>query len=467
MPRNHAIKHLNKNSNSLDCFFSPDTVAVIGASRHPNKIGHVVFRNFIESGYGGSLYPVNPNADEILGRKCYKSISDIKERVDLAIITIPAEAVLGALEQCGRKGVRAAVIITSGFKEIGNTGLEEKLLKIIRKYRMRVIGPNCLGVYEPSSGVDTFFLPRYKLGRPGPGSISFITQSGALGSVAMDWMEMKGYRISKFISYGNASDVDEAELIEYLGQDRKTSVICAYFEGLKDGRKFFQAAKKVSWKKPIIALKAGATEAGVQAASSHTGSLAGSAEIHEAAFRQAGIIAANDLEQIFDFARVLSTQPKPKGNRVQIITDGGGFGVMTADWLVKNNLVPARMSRKNIEKIRKVCPPYAVLKNPMDLTGDADSERYKTAIEAALGDTNIDMVALIVLLQIPTLTPDVIDTITGFAVQKKKPIIVISAGGRYTETLKKTLEDSGIPTFSYPHQACEAMRVLYEYSKKQ
>ncbi|MBI4020127.1 MAG: CoA-binding protein [Candidatus Aenigmarchaeota archaeon] len=449
----------------LDYFFSPKSVAVIGASRDPQKIGHVVFRNFIEGKFKGRLYPVNPNAAELFGHRCYPGIMQIRDRIDLAIITIPALLVPEALEQCGRKSIPAVIIISAGFKEIGDMELEDKIKKIIKKYHMRAMGPNCLGVLDPYSEVDTFFLPRYKLERPGPGNIAFISQSGALGSVTLDWMAMKNYRISKFISYGNAADIDEADLIEYLAEDDKTRVICCYFEGIARGRRFFEIAKKISKRKPVIVLKGGVTEAGTKAVSSHTGSLAGEAAVYASMFRQAGMLQAYDIEQIFDFARVLSTQPIPKGDRTQIITNGGGFGVLTTDWMVKNGLPLAKMGAKYLDKIKKVSPPYVALKNPIDLTGDADEERYRVALQAAMEDPAVDIITLIVLLQIPTLTADIVDTIAEFSNRREKPLIVISAGGRYTEVLKKSLEDFGIPTFSYPERAAEAIKALCIYAK--
>jgi len=452
--------------NQLDYFFQPKSVAIIGASRDPKKIGHVIFRNFVEGKFAGEILPINPNAEELFGRKCYPSVLSVNSKIDLAVITVPAPIVPSVLEECGKKKIPAVIIITGGFKEIGNADLEDQVLKILKKHKMHAIGPNCIGIFDPYSGVDTFFLPRYKLERPGKGKIAFISQSGALGSVILDWMAMKGYKISKFISYGNAVDVDEADLMEYLAEDKDTDVICAYFEGVKEGRKFYDITKKISSKKPVIVLKGGTTEEGTTAVASHTGSLAGSAEIYATAFRQAGVIQTENVEQVFDFARVLSTQPIPKGNRVQIITDGGGYGVMTTDWLVKNGLKLAQMSSQNIEKIKKACPPHVVVKNPIDLTGDADTERYKIAIEAAAEDPNVDIIAVIILFQIPTLTPDVVDVVSAISDKKTKPLIVIAGGGRYTEVLKKSLEDFGVPCFSYPEQAVGALRALCQYASQ-
>ncbi len=447
----------------LDCFFSPKSVAVIGVSRNPKKVGHVIFRNFVEGRFRGKLYPVNPKVSDILGYKSYPSVLKIPGKIDLAVISVPAKIVPMVMKECGKKRIPAVIIISGGFKEIGNVELEADVVRILKKYRIRVVGPNCVGVFDPYSEVDTFFLPRYKLERPGEGSIAFISQSGALGSVVLDWMSMKGYKISKFISYGNAADVDEADLIKYLANDKRTKVICAYFEGVKQGRKFYDIVSKVANKKPVIALKGGKTEEGNKAVSSHTGSLAGQSEIYSAAFEQSGVIEAENLEDIFDFARVLSTQPVPKGNKVQIITDGGGFGVLATDWIISNGLRLAKMKKESIRGMKKIFPEHVVLENPIDLTGDADVERYRVAIDAALKDDNVDMIAIITLFQIPTLTAEITDVVSSFAERGKKPIVVIAAGGRFTEVLKKSMEDFGVPTFSYPEKAAKALRALYDY----
>jgi acetyl coenzyme A synthetase (ADP forming)-like protein len=450
----------------MDYFFRPRSVAIIGASRNPKKIGHVMLRNLIEGKFRGKIYPVNPKTEKMFDLPCYPSVLRIPRRIDLAVISVPAPIVPKILDECGRKGIPAVIIISGGFAEVGNTELEQDCLKIIRKYRMRCIGPNCVGIFDPYSEVDTFFLPRYKLERPGEGNIAFISQSGALGSVVLDWMAMKGYKISKFVSYGNAIDVDEADLIEYLTEDPETRVICCYFEGLRQGRKFFNTLKTVSRLKPVIILKGGQTQEGTGAVSSHTGSLAGSREVHNAAFGQAGAVQAGSLEELFDFARVLASQPVPKGRRVQIITDGGGFGVLTTDWIIENRLSLAHMDRKSLSRLRRAFPPHVVLKNPLDLTGDADVERYRLAIDAAVQDPSVDMIAVITLFQIPTLTADITDVVSAAAERSDKPLIVIAAGGRFTEVLKKTLEDSGVPTFSYPERAAQALRALYEFGQE-
>ncbi len=445
-------------------FFKARTVAVIGAARETHKIGHVMFRNFLDSGFGGRVYPVNQKAKKILGRRCYPSVMDVPGRVDLAVVSVPAKAVRQVIQECGKKRVRSAIIITSGFGEIGNTAGEEEIRVELKRQGIRAIGVNCLGVFDPKTGVDTLFLPRHRLERPKPGHISFMSQSGAIGSIVLDWMAMKGYELSKFISYGNATDVDETDLLEFLARDRDTRVICMYLEGVKRGREFYRAAKRISKRKPIIVLKGGTTEEGTKAVSSHTGSLAGSDSIYNAVFEQAGIIRAGDLEQIFDFARMLSTQPKPRGDRVQVVTDGGGFGIMMTDWLVKNGLSMAKLSEKTVKTLKSKASAYTIIKNPMDLTGAATAGMYKLAIDACMRDRNVDMVVAIVLFQVPQLTSEVIEILTEANRKKSKPFVVVAAGGRYTETMKKKLEASGIPCFSYPERASQALNALREFA---
>jgi len=445
----------------MDKFFSPKSIAVIGASRDPKSPGHVAFRNLINSEYRGEVYPVNPKAERILNRKCYTKVSDIKAPVELAVVMVPAKFVAEVIQDCGKKGIRHAVIISAGFGEVGNREGEKKIRQIAKKNKIRFVGVNCMGIYDAHSGMDFIFNPKHRMERPGKGNISFISQSGALGVVILDWMSMKGYNLSKFVSYGNATDIDETDLIEYLEKDRSTKVICAYFEGLKRGRKFFEVAKRI--KTPIIAQKGGKTEEGNKAVSSHTGSLAGSTEIYSAAFKQAGVIQANDMEELFDFARIMSTQPKPKGKRVQVITNGGGMGVLLTDDIINNGLELAEISPKSRKGMKKRLPGYFVVKNPIDLTGNATSKEFGIALDAAIKDSNVDMVITVVLFQTPALDANVTEVIAERARACKKPFVVVSAGGRYTEVLKKKIEDAGIPSFSQPQRAARALSVLYNY----
>ncbi len=455
---------------SLEPFFSPKSVAIIGASHTPGKIGYAIVENLVKAGFKGRIRLVNPHADEILGLKCVKGVSQLEDGIDLGLLCIPAEFVPQAVEECGRKRFKALVVISSGFREVGNERLTKKLAQAIKKFpAMRVIGPNCLGVMHMKAGLDTLFLPEYRLKRPEAGGISFISQSGAVGSAILDWASMMEYGVGKFVSYGNAMDVDESDLMEYFANDPDTKVVVMYLEGVGNGRKFFEAAKKHAWKKPMVVLKGGLTEEGGKAAGSHTGSLAGSARVYEAAFRQAGLVQAECLQDLFDFARTFLHQPAPKGRNVQVITDGGGYGVVATDAIAKNGLRLARMSEASLAGIRTQVPDYVVLKNPMDLTGGVNNQWYKLGLEAALGDKNVDMVALIILFQVPNLTSDVVQVISELNAKKAKPLAVISVGGEFSEVHKRAMEHDGIVTFSYPENAVKALRALadfYEFRRK-
>ncbi len=447
----------------LTKFFKAKSIVIIGVSKNPNKIGHVVFRNLLDGHYPGKIYIVNPNADRVLNYRSYKSILDIKEPVELAVCCVPAEISLQTIEHCGKKGIKDVVMITAGFREIGNFKLEEKLVKLLNKYKIKIIGPNCLGTLDTYTKLDTLFLPRYRMKRPKPGSISFACQSGAIASTILDLATTEGYGFAKVISYGNALNVDEADILEYLGNDEETKVICLYIEGINRGKKFIEIAKKVTKKKPVIAIKGGITEAGSKATLSHTGSLAGNAAIYSGMFKQVGIIHAASLEEMFNAARILEKAVAPKGNRVQIITNGGGYGIITTDAIVHNNLALAQMDEKNKKSLRKVFPPIVVVSNPMDLVGDATTERYRLAIDAALNDNNVDILIVLVLMQTPLITPDIIDIISEFDELRKKPIICVATGGEFTMTLRKSLEENGVPCFTFPESAVRAVKQLVEY----
>ena len=451
---------------NLEPFFKAKSIAVIGVSKSSEKVGHVIFRNFIDGGFAGKVYAVNPNAEEILGRKSYKSILDIEEHIELAIIAVPAETILKVVDECGKKHIKHVVIITAGFKEIGNNVLDAKLEKLLAKHKILCIGPNCLGTFDPTTSLDSLFLPRYRLQRPKPGSISFITQSGAVGSAIMDYATNQGYNFSKFISYGNAMNVDESDILEYLGQDDETKVICMYLEAVKDGKKFLETARRVSKKKPVIAIKGGITEAGSKATLSHTGSLAGAAEVYFGAFKQAQIIRARTLQEMFEFAKILDKCMVPVGNRVQIITNGGGYGILSTDAVINSGLEMAQMSAKTKAVLKKQFPPVVIVSNPMDLIGDATTERYEKAITACLDDKNIDVLLVILLYQTPLLSTDVVNVIIEANDMKKKPIIIVSTGGEFTELLSDNLEKNNIPHFDFPDNAVAAIKQLVEYYKK-
>jgi acetate---CoA ligase (ADP-forming) len=450
---------------TLDKFFSAHSIAIVGVSRDPNKVGHVIFRNFIDGGYKGKIFIVNPNAENILDHHSYKSVSDIPEMVEMAIVAVPAEFVPNVLEQCGRKKIKGIILISAGFKEVGNGKLQKQLENVIKKYKLRVIGPNALGVFDAYSKIDSLFLPRFRMSRPKEGVISFVCQSGAVGSSVVDLATSEGYGFAKFISYGNAVDVDESDLIEYLGNDEKTKVICLYIEAVKDGKRFLEVCEKVSKKKPIIAIKGGVTEAGAKATMSHTGSLAGSAEIYSGVFKQAGIIHAENLEDMFDFAKILEKCIPPKGGKLQIITNGGGYGILAVDAASKNGTQLTELSKETTKLLRKQLPPIINITNPLDLVGDATTGRYRICIDACMKDKNVDIMTIIVLVQTPLIATDIVDVLVEAKDLKKKPIVVVSAGGEYTEVMRKNLEQNGIPTYTYPEDAVRAVQQLVSYYK--
>ncbi len=449
----------------LDNFFSAQSIAIVGVSKDPKKVGHVIFRNFIDGEFRGKVFVVNPNADEILGHKAYRSVLEIKEALDLVIVAVPAGIVPRVIDECGRKKVKHVVIVTSGFKEVGNYTLDKKLQAALKKNKILALGPNCLGSFDAYSKLDSLFLPRYRLQRPKEGNISFVCQSGAVGSAILDYATDKGYKFSKFASYGNAMNIDESDLLEYMGNDPHTKVICLYIEAVKDGRKFIETAKRVSKKKPIIAIKGGKTEEGSKAALSHTGSLAGSAAVYSAVFRQCNIIEASSLGEMFDIAKMFEICALPMGRRVQVITNGGGYGILSTDAIVSSGLKMAQMPQESIKEIRKEMPMITTT-NPMDLLGDATTERYKVAINAALKDYGVDILLLIVLYQTPLVSTDIVDVIVETNDLCRKPIVCISTGGEFTETLKKSLESNGVPCYNFPEDAVRAIEKFVQYHKK-
>jgi len=449
----------------LDCFFNPQSVAVIGASRTPSKFGHIILKNFVRGSFQGKIYPVNPNTDSILGIEVYPSVKKIPEKVDLAVIVTPAKTVPKILDECAEAGVRCVVIISAGFSEIGKQGqkLEEQCRKIIKNKKIRVVGPNCIGVYDTLSGVDTFFLPKARLGRPKKGEITFISQSGAVGSTILDWLSEEKIGISKFVSYGNAIDINETDLLEYFAEDEKTKVIAMYLEGIKSsGEEFIKIAKKTVKKKPLIVLKSGKTERGIAAVASHTGSLAGVAKIYSGAFKQSGIIEANNWEELFDFARALSTQPLPEGDNLAIVTDGGGFGVLATDEAERENIKLKEPSKGMRTILRKKMPAYVSLYNPIDLTGDATAERYAITISEAMKE--FDGIMAITLFQLPTIGKDLVEEIIELSKKYNKPILCCATGGDFTKRMIKKLEEGSIPVYPTPERAVRAFNAMVKYS---
>ncbi|MGC8816780.1 MAG: acetate--CoA ligase family protein [Candidatus Hadarchaeum sp.] len=452
---------------SIAPFFNPKSVAVIGASSKQKKIGYVIAKNFIES-FQGKLFLVNPTVQEILSHKCYPSISSVPDDVDLAVIAVPAKSVAEVLKECGEKGVRAVVIISSGFRESSEDGakMEEELLNLARKYRLRMMGPNCMGVFDSTTMVDTLFIPRYRLKRAPRGKIAFISQSGASGIAFLDWAAGERIGISKFASYGNATDVDEADLLDFLATDKETKVIAMYLEGIKEGRKFARIAREVTKEKPVIVLKTGATEAGAKAALSHTGSLSGTDEIFNAVVKQTGMIRVSDWEEMFDIARALAYQPAARGNRVAVITNGGGAGVMIADEMEKQGIKLVELGEKTVARLKEKFPPHVTLRNPMDLGGDADNERFREAISAVIDDEAVDSLLLVCIPHTPSIDLEsFVDMVVDTKGKNEKPVVVCLPGGRVSLEVRELFEENGIPTYPTPARAALSLSALVKYGK--
>src|SRR5438876_1748935 len=369
-------------------FFTPRSVAIVGASHTPGKVGYAILEN-MKASFKGKIFPVNPDTSQILGLEVFPSITKIPEKVDLALIVVKAEMVDDVLVECKKKKIDSVIIVSSGFSETGEEGRkqEEKLKKTISSTTINVIGPNCLGVFDTYSGLDTLFLSHQKLGRPGQGNIAFISQSGAVGSSILDFFAEEKIGVSKFISYGNSMDLNELDLLEILAKDEKTKVIMMYLEGIKSsGKEFVERVKKITKIKPIIVLKAGKTERGTKAVMSHTGSLAGSYRVYSSVFKQCGMTEAKDWEELIDFAKAFSMQPLPRGRKLLVVTDGGGFGILAADEAEKQKLERKEPSDEVKNKLKKILPSYVSLHNPIDLSGDTDAERYEIVLREASGE---------------------------------------------------------------------------------
>ncbi len=461
-----------KIAEELKPFFDPKGVAILGATDKKGKVGNVIFENFRmnkERGiFKGNIYPVNPKLNEIEGYKCYHNVKELPDDTDLAVISIPAKFVPATMKDIAEKGIKAVVIITGGFGELGEEGkrMEREIYEIAKANGIRVIGPNCVGVYVPDTGVDTVFLPENKMDRPKSGPIAFVTQSGAFAAAMLDWAAGAGIGIGKMVSYGNKLDVDDADLMDYFIYDNEIRVVTFYIEGVNDGRKFIEAAKRITAVKPVIALKSGRTEYGAKAASSHTGSLAGADIIYDAVFKQTGIIRAEDFEHMFDMAKAFAKCKLPKGDRVGIITDGGGAGVMASDAVAKFGLKMAELSEETIKYLKENFPPHAVAGNPTDVVGDTDAQRYKVAIEAFVNDPNVDAIVIITLFQVPLLDEmELIDILANYAGKSDKPIVAVAMGGKKTEYYAKILEDKGVPVYPTPERGVRAIAGLVQYTR--
>lgn len=444
----------------LEAFYCPTSVAVIGASSDETKLGHAVLKNLQESGYEGEIYAINPKGGEILGVEAYPSIKDVPGEVDLAVIVIPARFVASVLEECGEKGVKGVVVITAGFREIGSEGLkkEKELIDIVQRYDMRMLGPNCLGVIDTICPLNATFAR----GMPQRGEIAMMSQSGALLLAVHDWALGEGVGFSRFVSLGNKADIDEIDLLKLWDEDRYTKVIIAYLEGITDGPEFMRVAEHVGRETPIIAIKAGTSEAGARAVSSHTGTLAGSERAYEAAFKQAGITRAESVEELFQYAHAFSEAPPIAGDRIAVVSNAGGAAIMATDALDRAKLTLTSFQRETIEKLQKELPPGSNALNPVDVRGDADDERYRMALDMVLRDENVDGVIAILIPQALTKVEETAHAIVDVCREHDKPVLSCFMGKNLAQIGVEILRDARIPNYSYPEPAVDAMRAMVE-----
>ncbi len=454
----HDIYHYERHP--LESFFTPKNVALIGASEKFGSVGRTVLWNLISSPFGGTVYPINPNRPSVLGIRAWPNVASIPEKVDLVVICTAAPSVPGIIKECVEAGVTTAIVISAGFKEVGPEGveLERQIMEHARKGNMRIIGPNCLGVMAPHSGLNATFAS----GIAKPGNVGFISQSGALCTAVLDWSFREKVGFSAFLSLGSMLDVGWGDLIYYLGDDPKTSSIVIYMETIGDARAFLSAAREVSLTKPIIVIKPGRTAGAAKAAASHTGSLTGSDEVLEAAFRRSGVLRVNDIADLFDMAEALSKQPRPKGPRLTMVTNAGGPGVLATDALITSGGELTEISPETMEILNQFLPPTWSHNNPIDIIGDADPQRYAKTLEIAANDPNADGMLVILTPQAMTDPTQTAELLKPYAHSTGKPVLASWMGGADVEAGERILNDAGIPNFKYPDRATKAFTYMWK-----
>lgn len=448
----------------LSKFFDPESVAIVGASNSPGKVGNAIIKNLIESGYQGKIYPVNPKDSQIEGIDAYPSVTAIPGPVDLAVLSVPVKRSLDVAMECAEKGVKNLVTITAGFKEVGKEGLEieKKLVEICRRYNMRMLGPNCAGMIDTHRAINTCFAAT----APIKGDIAFLSQSGAMLIAILDWSQSIGLGFSKVVSLGNKADLNEIDFIEEAAEDPYTKVILCYIEDVADGSRFLDVVSKATRKKPVIILKSGASQAGAQAASSHTGALAGSDLAYDTAFKQCGVIRAGSMNELFELAIAFAKSPTPKGDRVAIVTNSGGPGIVITDNVELKGLNMARFDKETIEELRAGLPAEAGIYNPVDVLGDARVDRYRFAMEKVMADPNVDSM---VVLMCPTAMAQPVETgQVMIELKNKYPDKPIFGGYMGGETLlegSRILTEANIPCYTFPEPSIAAIKGLVSYSQ--
>jgi acetyltransferase len=447
----------------LQAFFHPSGVALIGASSNPTKLSYGVLRNLATQGYAGQIYPVNPKGGEILGLKVYPSVADTPDPVDLAVIILSPERTVQALDECGQRGIRAAVLVASGFGEIGSRGREREtqLLDVARRHGIRFIGPNGIGVLDSYSLANTTFLRSM----PKQGAIGLVSHSGAICGAVLDWAEEVGVGFSRIVSLGNQVDLDMADAIESLRADPHTQVVAAYVEGLPDGRRFVKTARQLTAEKPLVVLKAGRTPSGTRAVASHTGALAGADRAFQAACLRAGAIPVEDLEELMDASIALAYQEPPSGPRMAILTNAGGPAAVGADALDRQGLELANLSEEAQARLREVCPRGTMTGNPVDMLGGAQPAHYTAALKALLGSPEVDGVMAVFVPQALTAPSEIAEAVGQAASESKKPVVCCIFGGAGVTAAARTLHGYCIPHVLTPARAARGLRVLWQFGQ--
>lgn len=452
-------------THALDALFRPRSVAVVGASRRRGTIGGEIFHNLLSHGFTGPVYPVNPTSQVVQSVHAYPTVSDCPGPVDLALIVVPKDKVLAAVEDCGQKGVKGLVVITAGFAEVGAAGraLQAELLARVRHYGMRLVGPNCLGLVntDPAWSLDATFAPVW----PPAGEVAFSSQSGALGLAILDQAKNLGLGISQFVSVGNKADVSGNDLLEYWEADPQTRVILLYLESLGNPRRFMQIARRVARKKPILVVKSGRTEAGARAASSHTGSLAGLDVAVDALFGQAGVVRTDTIEELFDLALLLASQPVPKDNRVAILTNAGGPGIMASDACDSRGLELPSLSPATDAALRRFLPEEASTKNPVDMIASASADSYEKALRLLLADDKVDAALVLFVPPIVTEAQGVAEAILRAAAGATKPVLTCFLGTHGIPQALSSLRLGKIPSYSFPEAAAIALSRAVRYGR--
>ena len=445
----------------LEALFSPRSVAIVGAAREEGKLGHAVLRNVLESGYSGRVYPVNPKAEQILGLKCYPSVLDIPDEIDMVVVVVPRAVAVSVMREAARKQVKVAVIITAGFREVGGEGLEaeQEIKRIAAQAGMRVLGPNVLGVMDTHTPLNATFAARM----PARGEIALMSQSGALLAAILDWAALEKVGFSKVVSLGNKADIDEVDLMEAWRTDEHSRVIVAYLEGIEDGRQFMQMASCLTKEKPMIAIKSGITAAGARAVSSHTGTLAGSQAAYDAVFKQSGVIRADSVEHLFDLSLAFAYQPLPRGRRLAVVTNAGGPGIMATDAAERAGLELASFLPGTIAKLREQLPPAAGVFNPIDVLGDARADRYAIALQVALDDPGVDGVLVLLTPQAMTEIEETARVVVEASQRTDKPVFASFMGGVDVSRGVEVLKAGRVPNYPFPERAVAAFRAMNDY----